>query len=624
MSKARPTTLAVAAALASLSLAACKVHQEADARTAERLVLVTPVEASPGITHTYTGLVAARVQSDLGFRVPGKVIERLVDTGEVVRAGQPLMRIDPTDYRSRRHGTGRRRGRGQGATGSRPRPMSGATAAWSLPALSRKSAYDQVKAAADSARGPADRRPQAQEQVARNQDDYAVLLADGDGTVVETLAEPGQVVAAGQTVVRLAHAGPREAVVDLPETMRPAIGNPAAGQPLWRHRSRLRPSSAAVGLRRSADPDLRGTLCDGRRRRPRAARRDRHAHPERYARQVDDSFRCHSAPSTTKGTGAGVWVLDRQTSRVTFRPVQVSELGGETTDVMRRPAPRGRVVATGGHFLHEGEHVANRRRKGGDAMSGFNLSALAVRERSITLFLIVVLTLVGVFAYLSLGRAEDPPFTVKVLTVIAAWPGATAEEMQDLVADPLEKRMQELQWYDRVETFTRPGLAVMMVTLQRHDAAARTCRSNSTRRARSSATSAHNLPAGVLGPFINDEYSDVDFAVYALEGHGMPERLLVASSGNTAPAPAARAGRQEGRHPGRAARTHLRQVLLCAAGQSRRLARRMSSPLSHGRMPSRRPGRSIPAVRRCSCASTARSTSCRRSGTRRSSRAAAR
>src|ERR1700760_4616184 len=99
-------------------------------------------------------------------------------------------------------------------------------------------------------------------------------------------------------------------------------------------------------------------------------------------------------------------------------------------------------------------------------MSGFNLSALAVRERAITLFLLAGITLAGIFAFLQLGRAEDPAFTIKVLTVSAAWPGATAEEMQNLVAEPLEKRMQELRWYDRVETFTRPGLVLMMVSLQ--------------------------------------------------------------------------------------------------------------------------------------------------------------
>src|SRR5947199_1088931 len=98
-------------------------------------------------------------------------------------------------------------------------------------------------------------------------------------------------------------------------------------------------------------------------------------------------------------------------------------------------------------------------------MSRFNLSALAVRERSITLFLIVAIILSGTYAFLRLGRAEDPSFVIKTLTVTAVWPGATAQEMQDLVAEPLEKRMQELRWYDRVETITRPGLALMTLQL---------------------------------------------------------------------------------------------------------------------------------------------------------------
>jgi multidrug efflux pump subunit AcrB len=71
-------------------------------------------------------------------------------------------------------------------------------------------------------------------------------------------------------------------------------------------------------------------------------------------------------------------------------------------------------------------------------MNGFNLSALAVRERAITMFFLVAIILGGIFAYQALGRAEDPPFTIKVFTVSAAWPGATAEEMQSLAADPLE------------------------------------------------------------------------------------------------------------------------------------------------------------------------------------------
>ena len=77
-----------------------------------------------------------------------------------------------------------------------------------------------------------------------------------------------------------------------------------------------------------------------------------------------------------------------------------------------------------------------------------NLSAIAVRERAVTLFFILLLTAAGAYAFIMLGRAEDPNFTIKTLTVTTVWPGATAREMQDLVAEPLEKRLQELTWYD--------------------------------------------------------------------------------------------------------------------------------------------------------------------------------
>ena len=81
-------------------------------------------------------------------------------------------------------------------------------------------------------------------------------------------------------------------------------------------------------------------------------------------------------------------------------------------------------------------------------MTGFNLSAWAVRERALTLFLILAVALAGTYAFLSLGRAEDPAFTIKGLTVTAVWPGATAQEMQDLVADRMEKKLQELRYFD--------------------------------------------------------------------------------------------------------------------------------------------------------------------------------
>ena len=159
-------------------------------------------------------------------------------------------------------------------------------------------------------------------------------------------------------------------------------------------------------------------------------------------------------------------------------------------------------------------------------MSGFNLSALAVRERSVTLFLLVAISIAGVVAFLMLGRAEDPSFTIKQMTVVTVWPGATAKEMEELVAERLEKRMQELRWYDRTETFTRPGLAFSMVVLLDSTPPADVPEQFYQARKKISDEAA-NLPRGVIGPIVNDEYSDVTFALYALKAKGEPHRNLV-------------------------------------------------------------------------------------------------
>ncbi|CAN7382265.1 efflux RND transporter permease subunit [Caulobacter sp. LjRoot300] len=155
-----------------------------------------------------------------------------------------------------------------------------------------------------------------------------------------------------------------------------------------------------------------------------------------------------------------------------------------------------------------------------------NLSALAVRERSITLFLIIAITFAGAFAFLKLGRAEDPSFSIKVMTIVTAWPGATAQEMQDQVAEPLEKRLQELKWYDRTETFTRPGLAFTTLTLK-DQIPAKAVPEEFYQARKKMGDEAASLPRGVLGPFVNDEYGDVTFALYALKAKGEPHRLLV-------------------------------------------------------------------------------------------------
>src|SRR5438094_4183161 len=206
------------------ALAACThATPSDDPRTQSPLVRVATVAAADAADRSFTGTVAARVQSDLGFRVSGKVLERLVDAGQTVKRGQPLMRMDAVDLKLAAHAqqqavaAARARAQQTAEDEARYRVLRG-TGAISA------SAYDQTKAAADAAKAQLS-AAEAQADVARNASRYTELAADGDGVVMETLAEPGQVVNAGQTVVRLAHAGRREAVIQLPETLRPAVGS---------------------------------------------------------------------------------------------------------------------------------------------------------------------------------------------------------------------------------------------------------------------------------------------------------------------------------------------------------------------------------------------------------------
>jgi multidrug efflux pump subunit AcrB len=159
-------------------------------------------------------------------------------------------------------------------------------------------------------------------------------------------------------------------------------------------------------------------------------------------------------------------------------------------------------------------------------MSGFNLSALAVRERSVTLFFILITAVAGVLAFTHLGRAEDPAFTMRVLVVAAQWPGASAEQMQRLVADPLEKRITEVDYFYRVETTARPGRIDMLVEFQDYTPSSRVPDLFYQVRKRMS-DAADTLPSGVRGPFVNDEFSDVYFALYALTAAELPPRQLV-------------------------------------------------------------------------------------------------
>lgn len=160
-------------------------------------------------------------------------------------------------------------------------------------------------------------------------------------------------------------------------------------------------------------------------------------------------------------------------------------------------------------------------------MKSFNLSAFAVREGTLTLFLIIAILIAGTIAFMRLGRAETPEITVKAMVVSATWPGATAREMQTQVADPLEKRVQELRYLDHVNTASRPGGMTMSIVLK--DTMPIGQLADQFYQVRKRLTDeAPNLPAGVQGPVFNDDYADVYFALYAIDARGLPHRQLVA------------------------------------------------------------------------------------------------
>ncbi|WP_428563673.1 MAG: efflux RND transporter permease subunit [Solidesulfovibrio sp. DCME] len=158
-------------------------------------------------------------------------------------------------------------------------------------------------------------------------------------------------------------------------------------------------------------------------------------------------------------------------------------------------------------------------------MKGLNLSEWAVTHRPLTLFLIILVSVSGVWSYTHLGRAEDPDFTVKSMIISAAWPGATADEMQRLVADPIEKKLQEVPHFDKVKTYSRPGSVVMQLYLldSTPPSEVRECWYQARKRVGDIKA---NLPSGVLGPFFNDEFGDVDSVLYVLTGPDFTMRQL--------------------------------------------------------------------------------------------------
>lgn len=333
-------------------LAACG-QAEADPRTQPPLVRIAHTGTVGAADREFTGVVGARVQSDLAFRVGGKVVARLVDAGQVVRRGQPLMRIDPTDYSLAAQAAGsavaaaRARAVQASADEARYRDLVSAGAV-------SASAYDLKKAEALSARAQLS-AAESQARVSRNDAGYTVLVADADGTVVETLAEPGQVVGAGQIVARLARSGPREAIVALPETLRPALGTAVQA----RTYSGLAGNARLRQLSDAADPatrtfEARFTLAGA----PAAAPLGSTVSVRLGETGQSATITVPLAAIYDRGRGPGVWLVSGGGNpKVSWRPVKLAAISEEAAVVTSGLRSGERFVALGAHMLHQGQAV---------------------------------------------------------------------------------------------------------------------------------------------------------------------------------------------------------------------------------------------------------------------------
>ncbi|WP_127024007.1 efflux RND transporter periplasmic adaptor subunit [Rheinheimera mangrovi] len=336
----------------SLTLIGCNEVNTSDPRTDPPLVRTVQIQNASLTTRTYTGVVAAKVQSDLGFRVAGKIKERFVDTGQKVKRGQVLLRLDPVDLQLAANVqqaavvAAAALAKQTADDEARLRALTG-TGAISA------SAYDQAKAAADSAQAQL-KAVKAQAEVADNAKQYTELVADADGIIMETLAEPGQVVSSGQTVARLAHMGPREAEIQLPETLRPEIGSLATatlfGSGQTDEAARLRQlSETADRLTRTFEARyvLNGALATA----PLGSTVMIQLSDEVNSKTIQ--FQVPITALFDQGNGPGVWVVSGSPAKVSWLPVTVHRLNTELAFISGSFNPDAQIVTLGAHLLRD-------------------------------------------------------------------------------------------------------------------------------------------------------------------------------------------------------------------------------------------------------------------------------
>jgi RND family efflux transporter MFP subunit len=302
----------------------------------------------------FVGVVRARYETDLGFRVAGKITARIVNVGDRVRAGDVIARLDPQDLKL------------QVASAEAELAAAMSSLAQTTADEQRFAAlrargyaavadYERKKAAKDEAEGRLERARRALD-LARNQLAYAELKADADGVITATLAEPGQVVAIGQAVARLAHRGELEAVVALPETW---LGHARASQatvklwagPQWQFAARLRELSP------QADPQTRTYAARFTIENPDDAVALGMTATVTLSHLADAWFaKLPLAAILNRGKGPSVYVVDKS-GELELRPVTVASFTGDVALVTAGLNDGERVVTLGVQKLDAGQKV---------------------------------------------------------------------------------------------------------------------------------------------------------------------------------------------------------------------------------------------------------------------------
>ena len=264
-------------AFAVFALAGCN-EKAAEKAAPGRPVLVATVHYEAETPErSFVGTIRPRIETDMGFRVPGKVAKRLVEVGQTVDVGQPLATLDEVDLKLQAE---QAEAEFRAATGVLAQAAAAEQRAKDLRAKgwTTDAQMDQSRAAADEARARLNRAERSVE-LTKNSLSYATLVADTRGVVTATLIDPGQVVASGQTAIRVARFAEKEAVVAIPETLVGRAKSGTASVTLWSDAEQeiCREAARDRAVGRSGDADLSRKILAAGRRRQGFARHDRDA-----------------------------------------------------------------------------------------------------------------------------------------------------------------------------------------------------------------------------------------------------------------------------------------------------------------------------------------------------------